>query len=107
MNTGDGELFAAESYTNHPVLTVLGRPTYEPFPGVETTHFGENVPAEGATAYACEMLRQHFEQKEALKARVNFLAYQARKKKTRLCFYYHQWKPFGGIYDGGEGDVRR
>lgn len=70
----------AKSPSNVPmfgnVMRVVGQPTYHTFPGVEKTTFGDDVP-EGAAAYACETLRKHFEEKEALKARVYFLLYQA------------------------------
>lgn len=68
----------SSSKTVHdPVVAVHGRPTYSAFPGVEATHFGGGVP-QGALVHACGVLREKFEQKEMLKARVNFLLYQAR-----------------------------
>lgn len=55
----------------------MGRPTFIEFPGLEDTHFGDTV-ADGAATHACGVLREHFEKKEVLKARVNFMLYQAR-----------------------------
>eukprot|EP00752_Nemacystus_decipiens_P014275 g12696.t1 len=59
----------------NPPIAVLGRPNHVNFPGLEDTHFGEGVQ-EGGAKVACEVLRGHFEKKEVLKARVNFLLYQ-------------------------------
>lgn len=59
------------------VIAVLGRPTFIQFPGLEDTHFEDTV-TDGAATHACGVLREHFEEKEVLKARVNFMLYQAR-----------------------------
>lgn len=61
---------------------MLGRPNHDSFPGLEDTHFGEGVE-EGGAKVACEVLRGHFEKKEVLKARVNFLLYQVRPLSLR------------------------
>ena len=52
---------------------------YVEFPGLEDTHFWDVVPEGPATSAKCEVLRRHFEKKEALKARVNFFLYQVTK----------------------------
>lgn len=70
--------------THHPFIAVLGRPTYTKFPGLEDTDFGDGVPEGAVVRRACDVLREHFEKKEILKARVNFMLYQAR------CVYYVQ-----------------
>lgn len=76
---GGGVIAAAGAPTAagvvNPPIAVLGRPNYVDFPGLEDTHFGEGV-AEGGVTLACAVLRDHFEKKEVLKARVNFLLYQ-------------------------------
>lgn len=59
----------------NPPIAVLGRPNRVDFPGLEDTQFGEGVGGGGAMV-ACNVLRCHFEKKEVLKARVNFLLYQ-------------------------------
>lgn len=66
----------------NPPIAVLGRPNHAIFPGLEDTHFGEGVE-EGGAKVACEVLRGHFEKKEVLKARVNFLLYQVRPLSRR------------------------
>ncbi|CAM9425409.1 unnamed protein product, partial [Hapterophycus canaliculatus] len=78
-NGGGGVITAAGATTAagviNPPIAVLGRPNHVDFPGLEDTHFGEDV-VEGSVTFACAVLRDHFEQKEVLKARVNFLLYQ-------------------------------
>lgn len=70
-----GSVSAAVAAASSPPIAVLGRPNYAVFPGLRDTDFGEDVPDGGAT-FACEVLRDHFEKKEVLKARVNFLLYR-------------------------------
>ncbi|CAM9821927.1 unnamed protein product, partial [Ectocarpus sp. 4 AP-2014] len=70
-----GSAAAAAAAAASPPIAVLGRPNYVVFPGLRDTDFGEDVPDGGAT-FACEVLRDHFEKKEVLKARVNFLLYR-------------------------------
>lgn len=70
-----GSASAAAAAAASPPIAVLGRPNYVVFPGLRDTDFGEDVPDGGAT-FACEVLRDHFEKKEVLKARVNFLLYR-------------------------------
>ena len=65
------------THHHNQAVAVLGRPTYVDFPGLGDTPFGDVVP-EGSTASACEVLRGHFEKKEELKARANFLLYQVK-----------------------------
>lgn len=72
---------------HNQAIAVLGRPTYVDFPGLGDTPFGDVVP-EGSTASACEALRGHFEKKEALKARANFLLYQV-KQATVIGMKHH------------------
>ncbi|CAM9303164.1 unnamed protein product [Ectocarpus fasciculatus] len=74
-NRGGSVSAAAAAATGSPPIAVLGRPNYVVFPGLRDTDFGEDVPDGGAT-FACEVLRDHFEKKEVLKARVNFLLYR-------------------------------
>lgn len=66
----------------NPPIAVLGRPNHANFPGLEDTHFGEGTEERGVTV-ACAVLRSHFEKKEVLKARVNFLLYQVRAFSRR------------------------
>lgn len=82
INLHQGLKSSMAGSTVNRVLKIIGRPSYEPFPGVDDTKFGYRIQ-EGTTAYACEMLQEHFEEKEALKARVNFLLYQARNWSSR------------------------
>ncbi|CAN0281875.1 unnamed protein product, partial [Ectocarpus sp. 12 AP-2014] len=70
-----GSASAAAAAAASPPIAVLGRPNYVVFPGLRDTDFGEDVPNGGVT-FACEVLRDHFEKKEVLKARVNFLLYR-------------------------------
>lgn len=88
---GGGHRSARGSRLNPPIA-VFGRPNHAIFPGLEDTHFGEGVEEGGATA-ACEVLRSHFEKKEVLKARVNFLLYQVRLREVLLfvCLVFHDY----------------
>lgn len=79
-NAGRSPSFPGErpgTGTNHhnPVVAVFGRPTYAVFPGLEDTEFGDGEFERDATV-GCAVLREHFEKKEVLKARVNFMLYQ-------------------------------
>lgn len=67
--------WAEHSVSANPPIAVLGKPNHVDFPGLDDTGFGDNVD-DGRAIAACEDLRVHFEKKEVLKARVNFLLYQ-------------------------------